>query len=118
MNKLLYPDGAGSKVLRFYHQSSYAMAALVPATMLAPTGSMPAKAADVGLAVALPLHGHFALSYVVSDYVPKGLQLPARVGVLGLSVVTAAGLMKLALAGPGIGGTIKQLWSRPEKTSA
>lgn len=55
---------------------------------------------------------------VVSDYVPKGLQLPARVGVLGLSVVTAAGLMKLALAGPGIGGTIKQLWSRPEKTSA
>lgn len=50
---------------------------------------------------------------VVSDYVPKALQLPARAGVAGLTLVTFAGLMKLAIAGPGIGGTVKKLWAKP-----
>lgn len=50
---------------------------------------------------------------VVSDYVPKALQLPARAGVAGLTLVTFAGLMKLAITGPGIGGTVKKLWTKP-----
>jgi hypothetical protein len=41
---------------------------------------------------------------VVADYVPRGLQVPARAGVLGLSVVTFLGLAKLALTGPGVTG--------------
>ena len=36
---------------------------------------------------------------VVSDYVPRGIQVPVRAGVLGLSVLTAVGLTKLALTG-------------------
>lgn len=41
---------------------------------------------------------------VVSDYVPKMLQVPARVGVLGLSSIMCAGLLKASISGPGIGG--------------
>ena len=41
---------------------------------------------------------------VVADYVPRALQVPARVGVVGLSGVMFMGLLKLSLMGPGIGG--------------
>jgi hypothetical protein len=43
---------------------------------------------------------------VVADYVPKMLQVPARIGVLGLSSAMFLGLMKLSIAGPGIGGEL------------
>lgn len=36
---------------------------------------------------------------MISDYVPRGIQAPVRVGVVGLSALTALGLAKLALAG-------------------
>ena len=62
--------------------------------------------------MALPLHSYVALRYVVSDYVPKSLQLPVRAGVAGLTAVAFLGLMKTAVAGPGIGVAIKQLWGR------
>lgn len=52
---------------------------------------------------------------VVTDYVPKALQLPARAGVIGLSAVTFIGLMKLSLTGDGIGGTVKKIWAGPQK---
>ena len=46
---------------------------------------------------------HYYLA-VVSDYVPRGVQLPVRAGVAGLSAIMFMGLMKTALIGPGIGG--------------
>jgi succinate dehydrogenase (ubiquinone) membrane anchor subunit len=54
--------------------------------------------------------GPLAVSAVVADYVPRALQVPARVGVLGLSTITFLGLMKLSLLGPGVSGAIKELW--------
>lgn len=42
----------------------------------------------------------------MSDYVPRPLQVPARVGVLGLSTVMLLGLLKVSIAGPGIGGEL------------
>ena len=36
---------------------------------------------------------------VISDYVPRGIQVPVRAGVVGLSLLTAVGLTKLALGG-------------------
>jgi hypothetical protein len=45
-----------------------------------------------------------SLSVVVADYVPKMMQVPARIGVLGLSSGMFLGLLKLSLGGPGIGG--------------
>ena len=110
MNAILFADSAGPKVQRLYQQSGYVLAGLVPATLLADSSSIPARVADVGLAVALPLHSHVALSYVVSDYVPKTFQLPVRAGVAGLTAVAFLGLMKAAVLGPGIGGAVKQLW--------
>ena len=110
MNAILFADSAGPKVQRLYQQSGYVLAGLVPATLLADSSSIPARVADVGRAVALPLHSHVALSYVVSDYVPKTFQLPVRAGVAGLTAVAFLGLMKTAVLGPGIGGAVKQLW--------
>jgi succinate dehydrogenase (ubiquinone) membrane anchor subunit len=110
MNAILFADSAGPKVQRLYQQSGYVLAGLVPATLLADSSSIPARVADVGLAVALPLHSHVALSYVVSDYVPKTFQLPVRAGVAGLTAVAFLGLVKTAVLGPGIGGAVKQLW--------
>jgi len=65
---------------------------------------------DVGLAIAAPLHGHCALNYVVTDYVPRAARPAVRVAVLGLSVATVAGLSKLNAHGPGVTATLKQLW--------
>lgn len=39
----------------------------------------------------------------------------ARGGVLGMSVITFLGLAKLNLFGPGITGTVKSLWGKPDK---
>jgi succinate dehydrogenase (ubiquinone) membrane anchor subunit len=114
MSKLLFADSAGSNFQRLYGKSHVALAGLVPASLAAPAGSAPAKVADVGLALAIPLHSHVGLNYVVSDYVPRALQLPVRVGVAGVTGVMVLGLLKLSLAGPGVGGTIKRLWRRPE----
>lgn len=150
MNKLLFSDAAGPQIQKLYGNSHYALAALVPASLVSPSDGMLAKVADLGLAVAIPLHSHVALGYgkvfilvvmyaasftvciwvrvrwrstepscspgfakssiahllfaVVADYVPRGLQVPARFGVVGLTGVMGLGLLKLSLMGPGIGG--------------
>ncbi|KAL6782825.1 SDH4 [Auxenochlorella protothecoides x Auxenochlorella symbiontica] len=100
---------------KLFHKSHFALAGLVPATLALPSDGFPAKLADVGLAAVLPLHSHVAMNSVVTDYVPKALQLPARAGVIGLSAVTFIGLMKLSLTGDGIGGTVKKIWAGPQK---
>jgi hypothetical protein len=160
MNKLLFADSAGPGFQRIYANSSYALAALVPASLVSPPDGAIAKVADVGLAVAITAHNHIGLNYgeqgalnaagllagwrpapaqpsplaafaaldtnckrvtikddillisidsvccilhfvlaVVADYVPRGLQVPVRAGVLGISVLTALGLTKLAITG-------------------
>jgi len=154
MNKLLFSDAAGSQIQKLYGNSHYALAALVPASLVSPSDGMLAKVADLGLAVAIPLHSHVALGYgkifnlgvmyaapftvciwvrrrsteqscspgfakssfahllfaVVADYVPRGLQVPARFGVVGLTGVMGLGLLKLSLMGPGIGGEWDRNW--------
>lgn len=114
MNKLLFADSAGPAFQKVYHNSGYALAALVPATLVSPSDGAIAMVADVGLAAAITAHNHVALNYVISDYVPRGIQVPVRAGLLGLSVLTAVGLTKLALGGPGIGGAVKALWTKKE----
>ncbi len=49
---------------------------------------------------------------VVSDYVPVAGRAVVRTGVLGLSLVTVAGLMKLNRDGPGVTATLKSLWRK------
>lgn len=38
---------------------------------------------------------------------------PARYGLLGTSLITYLGLMKLNLAGPGITDMVRSLWRKP-----
>ena len=65
-----------------------------------------------------PVHAHIGMNYVITDYVPKFLgkaaRGPARAIMFGVTLVTAAGLLRLNLFGPGVTETFKQLWRKPE----
>jgi succinate dehydrogenase (ubiquinone) membrane anchor subunit len=108
-------DTANSPQLKkIYHNSSLALAGLVPLAVFQQQGDLFGRAVDVGLNVALPVHSHIAMNYVVTDYVPKGIRGAARWGVLGSSLVIAAGMLKLNVAGPGVTATVKALWKGGE----
>lgn len=62
-----------------------------------------------------PAHAHVAMNYVVSDYVPKAARSMARVGLLGVTIITAAGLLKLNLTGEGLTETLKSMWRKKER---
>jgi len=69
---------------------------------------------DLALGVALPLHAHIGMNYVITDYATKtlgkGAKGPARGLMMGFTGLTLAGLLKLNLAGPGITETVKSMW--------
>ena len=64
--------------------------------MAIPGGVLPL---DLALGVALPVHSHIALNFVVSDYVPTKAAPAARAGLLGLTCLTLAGLFTLNTKG-------------------
>lgn len=72
---------------------------------------------DILLGVIFPAHAHVAMNYVVSDYVPKAARSVARMGLLGVTIITAAGLLKLNLTGPGLTETLKSMWRKKERKS-
>lgn len=63
MNKLLFADSAGPAWQKVYSNSHYALAALLPASLVSPQDGAIAKVADVGLAAAITAHNHIALNY-------------------------------------------------------
>ena len=71
---------------------------------------------DLALGVALPLHGHIGMNYVITDYAEKfigaGARGPARIAMVGFTGISMIGLTKLNLTGPGITETIKSLWRK------
>lgn len=112
MQRLLAPDVAGHGFMKAFEYSNYALAGLTPVAALSSKGSLVQKTADLGLGVAIPLHMHFTTNAVVSDYVPKAYRLPVRGLVLGCSIITYLGIMKMNMAGPGLTETIRLLWSK------
>ena len=86
-------------------------AALFPLSYMQKEGDGLGRVVDVALGVAVPVHSHIALNYVVSDYVPKGARMPARYAVLASTAVMALGAAKLNVAGPGVSATVKKLWA-------
>ena len=54
----------------------------------------------------------FGARQVISDYVPVSGRPVVRAGVLGLSLATVAGLLKLNRDGPGVTATLKSLWRK------
>ena len=92
-------------MMKIYHGSSFALAGLVPAAMVIRDGNLPV---DLALGVALPVHSHIGLNFVISDYVPKSARLPARASVLGVTVATLYGLFQLNMYGEGVSKTAKK----------
>lgn len=73
---------------------------------------------DILLGALIPLHAHMGMNYVISDYVPKAGRTLARTGMLGLTIVAAAGILKLNLTGPGLTETLKAMWRSKAKPSS
>lgn len=68
MNKILYADAAGVALQKAFGKSQIALAGLVPATLVSPADSIPAKIADVGIAAIVPFHAHYGLSVGTSPW--------------------------------------------------
>lgn len=79
---------------------------------LIPTGLIyPNPVVDYGLAVLVPLHGHWGLMAVVEDYVPQVLKGVSKGGVYLLSIGAFLGLMYLNVKDIGICGATRALWA-------
>ena len=106
----------GSKNLnRIFHTSGIVLAFFTPLAFM-PLPDPAVSAINISLGVLLPIHSHVGLNYVISDYVPKAVRGPARGLVLAITIITAAGLLKLNLQGPGLSNSIISLGSK--KTEA
>lgn len=112
MNKLLAADVAGFQ--RAHELANYTLAATVPIAAFSSKGSYVQKTTDWVLGLAIPLHMHISTNAVVTDYVPKNIRGPARVAVLGATLITYLGIMKVNLSGPGLTETVKGLWAKPQ----
>jgi hypothetical protein len=63
MNKLLFADSAGPGWQKVYNTSHFALAALLPASLVSQPDGVIAMVADLGLAGAITVHNHIALNY-------------------------------------------------------
>jgi len=79
------------------------------------TDSITFRPFEVVLGLALPLHGHIGMNYVITDYVKKffgkSMVAPARGLMVGVTGVTVLGLMKVNFMHGGIIHCVKALWT-------
>mmetsp|Transcript_44126 Transcript_44126/g.140459 ORF Transcript_44126/g.140459 Transcript_44126/m.140459 type:complete len:124 (-) Transcript_44126:71-442(-) len=104
LNQALNADTAANSK-KIYHMSSYALAGLAPVAALRP--NLPT---DLLLNAVIPVHSHIAMNYIIADYVPKAMMGPARMGMLGVTGITALGMLKLNIFNGGVSYQIKKLW--------
>lgn len=104
----------GALGVRVYHYVNLGLLGLTPIAMVTPAPMT--FGMDMILALALPLHGHIGMNYVLTDYVPKVFgkagRGPARLIMFGITGFTAAGLLKLNFFGAGVTGALKNLWRK------
>jgi len=104
--------------MKLYHYVNLSLLAAAPAAF-AVSPSPLTFPLDLFLGVAFPVHAHIGMNCVISDYgkkfFGKAAVAPMRVGLLGVTVATAAGLLRLNLQGPGLTETVKRLWRAPKK---
>lgn len=111
MQRILAADVGGFQ--KAYELSNYGLAAAVPLAVVSRKDSFLQKAADWSLSVAIPVHMHITTNALVTDYVATKFRGPVRAAILGASIVTYLGIMKVNLAGPGLTETVKTLWRKP-----
>jgi succinate dehydrogenase (ubiquinone) membrane anchor subunit len=102
-----------------YHKTHWIMLGLVPTAFLVPSSSL-TMPLDLLLAILAPIHGHIGMNWIITDYVPPNAQAGARAGMMGLTLLAMAGLVKLSLDtdGPGLVGSVKSLWTSPPAAQA
>ncbi|CAM9507595.1 unnamed protein product [Scytosiphon promiscuus] len=98
---------------KLYHAVNMVVLAGVPAAV-ATSPSALTMPLDIVLGIAMPLHAHIGVNYVISDYVPKASRGAARGAMLAASVMAALGLLKLNLTGAGLTETLKAIWKEPK----
>merc|ERR1719253_88735 len=97
-----------------YHLINVGLAAATPvAFALSPT--VLAVPIDLAFGVAIPFHMQVGLTGVIQDYVPRSLQQYSIWALYAASGLTAYGLLKVNLCGPGITESVKTLWRAPAK---
>lgn len=107
---------SSSKMTHYFHNTGYALIFIVPVSF-AISPSIFNLPLDLALGFMFPLHSFIGCNYVISDYVPKALRGPMRMFVLGATVITLAGLLRLNITGGGITNAIKSMWADPPKKS-
>ena len=97
---------------KIYHKTNTAVLLLTPVALIAHPSplSMPI---DVALSVIFPLHAHFGMNWIITDYVSKDPNHAARYAMAAATVFASLGLLKLSLTGEGITGTLKGVWTAP-----
>ncbi|CAM9427274.1 unnamed protein product [Ectocarpus sp. 6 AP-2014] len=98
---------------KLYHAVNMVVLAGVPAAV-ATSPSALTMPLDIVLGIAMPLHAHIGMNYVISDYVPKSARGGARGAMLAASVLATLGLLKLNLTGAGLTETLKATWRGPK----
>lgn len=99
-----------------YHGVSKAMAGLVPLAWYLDKDGWTIKPVDLALGAAIPVHAHIGMNAVISDYVPPMARGLARGGMLGVTAITALGLLKLNLTpGGGFSKAVKTMWTRKKE---
>jgi len=103
---------SGKMATAGFHKINMLLLGLTPvAFALSPSPfAMPV---DIALGLALPIHAHIGMNYVITDYAPKiskGIVGPCRIAMLGLTAFTVLGLLKLNTTGEGLTETVKKLW--------
>eukprot|EP00470_Lotharella_oceanica_P002030 CAMPEP_0170167052 /NCGR_PEP_ID=MMETSP0040_2-20121228/565_1 /TAXON_ID=641309 /ORGANISM="Lotharella oceanica, Strain CCMP622" /LENGTH=154 /DNA_ID=CAMNT_0010404955 /DNA_START=43 /DNA_END=507 /DNA_ORIENTATION=+ len=102
-------------VTDIHHKANIALTVALPtAFILSP--SFLAYPFDLALGVTIPVHSHICLNLVAEDYVPRGTPRSAAKLLIGVvTFITAFGLLKVNLCGPGITESVKSLWRAPAK---
>mmetsp|Transcript_8847 Transcript_8847/g.13202 ORF Transcript_8847/g.13202 Transcript_8847/m.13202 type:complete len:156 (-) Transcript_8847:109-576(-) len=103
-----------ASVTDIHHKANLALAVATPiAFVLSPSViNMPV---DMALTVLIPVHSHVCMNLVAEDYVPPGTaRSSAKIGIALVSLLTAFGLMKVTMCGPGITESIKSMWRKPK----
>mmetsp|Transcript_27856 Transcript_27856/g.61529 ORF Transcript_27856/g.61529 Transcript_27856/m.61529 type:complete len:139 (+) Transcript_27856:36-452(+) len=113
-NMSLLNADSGSIGTKFHHLANVLLLGLFPVAVISGP-SMVSLPIDLALGVLVPAHAHIGINYVISDYVPKAIRGAARFGMVGVTLVTIAGLTRLNLDGVGITESVKSLWRKPKK---
>jgi len=96
----------------YFHYSSIALVGLIPVALLLSPSSV-VFPIDVALGFLIPFHGHLGMSLILQDYVTgEGAKSIANILLWVVSLLTALGLFRLNLSGPGLTDTVKILWKK------